>query len=65
VFSLEGIAAIPRSEIDFKIVVTRFGKHTFADVNLQRQQLVVFLKRGEKLHVTDQTIVLLVDNKSH
>jgi len=37
---LEGFAAALRGEMDFKPVVTRFGKHAIINVNIPRQQMV-------------------------
>ncbi len=34
-------------------MVNVFGKDTIGNGNVQRQQLIVLLKRGKKLHVTD------------
>jgi hypothetical protein len=63
VLSLQRLIAAMRREINLKVVVATCGKNAVSDVNIQRQQLVVFLKRDEKLRVTDPTIVSLVDNK--
>jgi hypothetical protein len=62
--ALKSVAAPPRGKIDFEAIRASFGKYAIADHNVQRQQLVVLLERGDKLDVTDRLIVPLVDDKN-
>ena len=62
--ALQGFAAAVPGKMDLKAIGTGFGKHTFANLYVQRQQFVVLLEGGGELHVTDEPIASLVDDEN-